>query len=74
MSTTIYVLHKVFMKPKLGRPKVPKSKLRDIILNARLSIEENRVIEAAVKRSGASVSDWVRKTLLSAAQSDKSAA
>jgi predicted HicB family RNase H-like nuclease len=59
------------MKSKMGRPPVPKSKLRAIILNVRLSPEESRVISAAVKRAGESASEWVRKTLFSAAQQDR---
>ena len=59
------------MNLKMGRPKVPRAKLRGILVQARLSPAENRAISAAVKRSGASTSDWVRKTLLLAAQSDE---
>ncbi len=54
------------MKPKMGRPKVAKAKLRGILVQARLSPDENKAISAAVKRSGLSTSEWVRKTLLSA--------
>jgi hypothetical protein len=52
------------MKSKMGRPKVPKAKLRGIIVQARFSPEEHRVIAAAVQRSKESQSGWVRKTLL----------
>jgi predicted HicB family RNase H-like nuclease len=52
------------MKPKMGRPKVPKAKLRGIIVNARLSPEEHKKILEAVERSKDSKSDWIRKTLL----------
>src|SRR3989442_649136 len=65
-STIICVIHKVFMKTKMGRPKVPKAKLRGILVQARLSPEEYRPIAEAVRRSGLSESEWVRKTLLSA--------
>jgi len=60
------------MKPKMGRPKVAKAKLRGIIVNARLSPEEHRVIEAAVKSSAESKSDWIRKALLAAAGGSQS--
>jgi hypothetical protein len=61
------------MKTKMGRPKVAKAKLRGIMVNARLSPEENKVIEAAIQRSPDNKSDWIRKALLSAAGNDKSA-
>ena len=61
------------MSKKMGRPKLAKAKLRGIIVNARLSPEENRVINEAIRRSPDSKSDWIRKALLSAAGSDKPA-
>ena len=53
----------------MGRPKVPKAKLRGIIVNARLSSEEHKAIIEAIKRSSALKfkSEWIRKALLSAA-------
>jgi hypothetical protein len=63
-STVIFVIHKLFMKTKVGRPKVPKAKFRGIIVQARLSPEENRKIVEAVQRSNETKSDWIRKTLL----------
>jgi uncharacterized protein (DUF1778 family) len=60
------------MKSKMGRPKVAKAKLRGIIVNARLSPEEHRVIQAAVESSADSKSDWIRKALLTAAGGGKS--
>ena len=59
---------KYFMKPKMGRPKVPKDKLRGIIVNARLSPEENELLQAAIAKSPYNKSDWVRNALLSAAK------
>jgi len=41
----------------MGRPKVPKAKLRGIIVNARLSPEEHKKILEAVGRSQDSKSD-----------------
>lgn len=64
---------KFFMKAKMGRPKVPKAKLREIIIQARVSKEENRVIQAAMAASPEGKGDWIRKALLSAAGSDKPA-
>jgi hypothetical protein len=61
------------MKAKMGRPKVPKAKLREIIIQARVSKEENGTIEAAINSSDEGRGDWIRKALLSAAGSDKPA-
>ena len=61
------------MKPKMGRPKVPKAKLRGILVQARVSPEESHAINGAIRQTGQSKSDWIRKALLSAAGSDKPA-
>jgi len=52
------------MKKKMGRPKVPKSKLRDILIQARVSPEEHSAIADAIRRSKDTTSEWVRKALL----------
>jgi hypothetical protein len=59
------------MKTKMGRPKVAKAKLRGIMVNARLSPEENKEIQAAIAKSPHNKSDWIRKALLSVARNDK---
>ncbi len=59
------------MSNKMGRPKLAKAKLRGIIINARLSPEENKAINEAIRRSPDGKSAWIRKALLSAAVSDK---
>ena len=58
------------MSKKMGRPKVPKAKLRGILIQARVSPEENKRIQAAIKRASENASEWVRKTLLTAAGND----
>jgi len=70
LSTLIFVIHKVFMSKKMGRPKVPKGQYRGILIQARLSPEENKTIQAAIAKSQHSKSDWIRNALLSAAQKD----
>ena len=55
----------------MGRPKVPKAKLRGILIQARLSPEENKVINEAIRRSLDNKSDWLRKALLLVAAMDK---
>jgi hypothetical protein len=64
---------KQFMKSKMGRPKLPKGESKDTLIGARFSPDESRTVIAAVKRSGQGKSAWIRKALLSAAESDKSA-
>jgi hypothetical protein len=58
-------------KTKIGRPTVPKAKYRGILMQARVSQEENNAILAAIERAEATKSDWIRKALLSAAGSSK---
>jgi hypothetical protein len=58
------------MKTKMGRPKVPKAKLRAILVQARLSPEENRQIEAAVSKYSGTKSDWIREALIRSAQKE----
>ena len=64
---------KLFMKAKMGRPTVPKAKKRGIFIVTRVSPEENQAISGAIRRAGQNQSECVRKALLSAAASDKSA-
>jgi hypothetical protein len=59
------------MKAKMGRPKVPKAKLRGILIQARLSSEENKEIQASISKSPHNRSDWIRIALLSSARNDK---
>jgi hypothetical protein len=63
-----------FMKPKMGRPKLPKSKVRGVLVQARFSPEEYKPVAEAVKRAGASESEWIRRALLTVAGGDKAAA
>jgi len=58
------------MSKKMGRPKVPKSKYRGILIQARLSPEENKEIQAAIAKSPHKKSEWVRQALLSTARKD----
>jgi hypothetical protein len=53
--------------PKKGRPKLPDGTAKSAIVKARFSPEEHTRIEAAATRDGISKTEWVRKTLLSAA-------
>lgn len=61
------------MKTKMGRPKLPKSKVRGVLVQARFSEEEYKVVAHAVKQAGATESEWVRRNLLSVAETSQSA-
>ena len=52
---------------KMGRPAMPKSKVKDVLIGARFSGDESKRVHDAVKRSKHSKSEWVRNTLLQAA-------
>lgn len=58
------------MSKKMGRPKLPKAKLRGILIQARLSLGENRLIQAAIAKSRRNKSEWMRDALISAAKNE----
>jgi uncharacterized protein (DUF1778 family) len=52
------------MTKKAGRPRVAKSKARSPGISVRLTADERKPIDEAIKASGLSQSDWARKSLL----------
>jgi len=54
----------------MGRPRLAKT-AKDVLIGARFGSEEARQVHAAVKRENIGKSEWVRKTLLSAAGGNK---
>ncbi len=62
------------MKSKMGRPKLKKAEFKGVLIGARFAPDEAKTVHEAVKRSSMGKSDWIRKTLLQAAQNDKSSA
>ena len=56
------------MKPKMGRPKLPKGEVKDVLLGAKFAPDEAKQVNSAVKRENMGKSQWIRKTLLSAAK------
>ena len=52
---------------KFGRPKVPKNQALTPGISVRLSAGERKMVDAAIKRSGLTKSEWCRKVLTSAA-------
>ena len=55
------------MKRKPGRPRVPKTKSRHVLIAVRLAQEEARRLQNAVAKAGKTQSEWIRDTLLAAA-------
>jgi predicted HicB family RNase H-like nuclease len=53
-------------KKKMGRPLLPKGKVRDKIVALRLQPEERTAFEKAAQKRGLSLSDWIRQILNSA--------
>ena len=58
------------MKKKMGRPMLSKT-AKDVLIGARFGCEEAKIVQDAVKRAKIGKSEWVRSTLLSAAQISK---
>jgi hypothetical protein len=54
------------MKPKMGRPKLPKGESKDILIGARFSPGEAQRVVSAANRAKQDKSKWVRDTLLKA--------
>ena len=52
----------------VGRPALPEYEKRGKFISTRLSPEEYDEIEAAIKSSGETKTEWVRKKLLAAAR------
>lgn len=50
----------------MGRPMLAKT-AKDVLIGARFGVEEAKKVHAAVKRANIGKSEWVRKTLLAAA-------
>jgi uncharacterized protein (DUF1778 family) len=55
------------MNKRTGRPKLPANKAHNIVLQLRISAEEQARIKKAARAAGQSVTDWHRSVLLSAA-------
>ena len=55
----------------MGRPRLKKADFKGILIGARFAFDESRTVHDAIKRSGQVKSEWIRKTLLSAAASGK---
>jgi hypothetical protein len=54
--------------PKVGRPALPDREKRGRFISTRLSPAEYKEIEQAIKSSGETKTEWVRKKLIAAAR------
>jgi hypothetical protein len=54
--------------PKVGRPALPDKEKRGRFVSTRLSPAEYKEIEQAIKSSGDSKTEWIRKKLIAAAR------
>ena len=52
----------------MGRPKLPKGEVKDVLLGAKFAPDEAKEIHAAVNREDVGKSEWIRKKLLAAAR------
>jgi hypothetical protein len=50
-----------------GRPRVPKADKLGQIIQFRMTADERKRCEAAAKKAGGKLSEWIRQTLLDAA-------
>ncbi len=51
------------IKPKIGRPKLPKGEAKGRIVPVRFSADEVKRITAAASASNQKISEWIRSTL-----------
>ena len=56
------------MAKKMGRPRLAKTDARGVVFSVRLRMEEAGDVAAAVRASGQTKPDWLRKALLAAAR------
>ena len=55
------------MRKKVGRPKLTKAEAKGVLIGARFSPPEAKLVIEAVKRARKVKSEWVRSCLLAAA-------
>jgi hypothetical protein len=56
------------MTKKAGRPRVSKDKARSPGISVRLTLDERKPIDAAIKGSRLTQSNWARKSLIYVAE------
>lgn len=61
-------LHHHEMKPKRGRPSLPKGEAKGEVFSVRLAHADALKVHASIKRSGLGKPDWLRESLIKAAK------
>jgi hypothetical protein len=59
------------MRKHAGRPRIGTQNAKGVFFAARFTPVEAKQLNMAIRQARQSKSDWIRKALLSAAQSDK---
>ncbi|HYG77980.1 MAG TPA: hypothetical protein VEK08_23445 [Planctomycetota bacterium] len=52
------------MAKKPGRPKLPKNKAKGVMISLRVLPDERKAFEELADKSGVSLSEWLRRSLL----------
>jgi hypothetical protein len=55
------------MKPKMGRPKMPKGTANTVLFAVKIAATEAEKIQSAVRKSGLTKPVWARNALINAA-------
>ena len=68
MSNKKLTESEIIMKPKMGRPKLPKGTANTVLFAVKIPAVEADKINQAVKKSGMAKPEWARKALIDAAR------
>jgi uncharacterized protein (DUF1778 family) len=55
------------VKPRMGRPPLPRGEARAVVFTLRLTDEERDALDRAAKLAGKPVTQWARETLVACA-------
>jgi hypothetical protein len=69
MSNKKLTKSEIFMKTKMGRPKLPKGTANTVLFAVKIAATEADKIQTAIKKSGMAKPDWARNALINAASS-----
>ena len=56
------------MKPKMGRPKMPRGTAKAVLFAVKVAANEADKIQTAIRKSGMTKPDWARNALINAAR------
>jgi len=69
MSNKKLTKSEIFMKSKMGRPKLPKGTANTVLFAVKIAAKEADKIQQAIKKSGLTKPEWARNALVNAASS-----